>query len=179
MLPLSSTDVRTGHADDLSDIGRPADITRLADLVSGWRLEQFPVTRPAGVARGDRWKLEAGDVVSNAPELARLTLNLAHVHHDAFSQPSGRLVYGGHTIGIALAQVTRTLPDLVTVAGWHGCDHTGPVREGDTLRSEIIVEDVRPLSAHLRSVTLRVVVAVTSGDEETEVLDWRLVALSR
>jgi acyl dehydratase len=179
MLPLSSPDVRTGYADDLSVIGRPVDITRLNDLVSHWHLEQFPATRRPAVATGDRWELEAGDVVSSAPELARLTLNLAHVHHDTFSQPSGRLVYGGHTIGMALAQVTRTLPDLITVAGWHACDHAGPVREGDTLRSEILVEDVRPLSDHLRSVTLRVVVAVASRDDATKVLDWRLVALSR
>ena len=41
-----------------------------------------------------------GDVVSSAPELARLTLNIAATHHD--SRVGGRrLVYGGHTIGLA------------------------------------------------------------------------------
>ncbi len=48
-----------------------------------------------------------------------------------------RLVYGGHTIGLALAQATRLLPNLVTVLGWQSCDHTGPVHEGDTLYSEL------------------------------------------
>ena len=35
-------------------------------------------------------------------------------HHDARRRPGGpRLVYGGHTIGLAAAQLTRALPDLV------------------------------------------------------------------
>ena len=80
-----------------------------------------------------------GDVVSSAPELARLTLNIAATHHD--SRVGGqRLVYGGHTIGLAFAQANRLLPNLVTVLGWQSCDHTGPVREGDTLYSELHVE---------------------------------------
>ena len=56
-----------------------------------------------------------------------------------------RLVYGGHTIGLALAQATRVLPNLVTVLGWESCDHTGPVHEGDTLYSELHVEAATPL----------------------------------
>ena len=51
-------------------------------------------------------------MVSSAPELARLTLNIAMVHHDAAASAGGRLVYGGHTIGIAAAQATRALPNL-------------------------------------------------------------------
>ena len=65
-------------------------------------------------------------------------------------------MYGGHAIGLALAQAARTLPSLVTVAAWHGCDHLGPVHEGDTLRSTISFEQVDPLPdgaglVHLRS----------------------------
>ena len=57
-------------------------------------------------------------------------------------------------------------PSLVTVAAWHGCDHLGPVYEGDTLRSTISVERVDPLPAggalvHLRS---RVRAEVPGGD---------------
>ena len=78
-------------------------------------------------------------MVSSAPELARLSLNIAATHHD--SRVGGqRLVYGGHTIGLALAQASRLLPNLVTVLGWESCDHTGPVHEGDTLYSELHVE---------------------------------------
>ena len=84
------------------------------------------------------------DVVSSAPELARLTLNIAATHHD--SRVGGqRLVYGGHTIGLAFAQATRLLPNIVTVLGWESCDHTGPVHEGDTLYSELHVEGAVPL----------------------------------
>ena len=86
-----------------------------------------------------------GDVVSSAPELARLTLNIAATHHD--SRVGGqRLVYGGHTIGLALAQASRLLPNLVTVLGWESCDHTGPVHEGDTLYSELHVESAEPVA---------------------------------
>jgi acyl dehydratase len=84
----------------------------------------------------------AGDVVSSAPELARLSLNIAAAHHD--SRVGGRrLVYGGHTIGLALGQASRLLPNLVTVLGWEFCDHTGPVHEDDTLSSELHIESSR------------------------------------
>jgi acyl dehydratase len=179
MLPLSSPDVRTGHADDLSTIGGSSDVVRLADVVGDWDVRQHPVPDRTALAPGSTWKVEAGDVVGSAPELARLTLNLAHVHHDRFSQPAGRLVYGGHTIGLALAQVTRTFPDLITIAGWHHCDHSGPVREGDTLTSEITVEGEQPLTADIRSITLRVRVFANTAERVAQVLDWSLVALSR
>jgi acyl dehydratase len=110
----------------------------------------------AELQAGQTWAVPGGDVVSSAPELARLTLNVAMVHHDAQAAGGRRLVYGGHAIGLALAQAARTLPSLVTVAAWHGCDHLGPVHEGDTLRSTISVEQVDPLPGggglvHLRS----------------------------
>jgi acyl dehydratase len=62
----------------------------------------------------------------------------------------------------------------VTVLGWHGCDHLGPVREGDTLRSATEIERLDPWptgggQAHLRS---RV-----TADQDRPVLDWRFVAL--
>ena len=114
-----------------------------------------------------------GDVVSSAPELARLTLNIAATHHD--SRVGGqRLVYGGHTIGLALAQASRLLPNLVTVLGWESCDHTGPVHEGDTLYSELHVESAEAGVLGLRSV----VYASNSGAEpDRPVLDWRFSAL--
>ena len=96
-------------------------------------------------------------MVSGAPELARLSLNVAMAHHDAQAAGGQRLVYGGHAIGLALSQAARSVPSLVTVAAWHGCDHLGPVHEGDTLRSTISVEQVDSLPGggalvHLRSL---------------------------
>jgi acyl dehydratase len=145
MLPLRDRDRQTGHG----------------DLIGGWRLDRF-ARRAAGprlaeLKAGQTWAVPGGDVVSSAPELARLTLNVAMVHHDASAAGGQRLVYGGHAIGLALAQAVRTLPSLVTVAAWHSCDHLGPVYEGDTLRSTIFVERVDPLPGggglvHLRSL---------------------------
>ncbi|OQZ89278.1 acyl dehydratase [Mycobacterium alsense] len=118
------------------------------------------------------------DVVTSAPELARLTLNVAAVHHDARAGGQ-RLVYGGHTIGLALAQASRLLPNLVTVLGWESCDHTGPVREGDTLYSELHVESARPADRGgvlgLRSVVYAV--RETAEAPDRPVLDWRFSAL--
>lgn len=128
---------------------------------------------------GTTWRVDDGDVVTCAPELAWLTLNVAAVHHD--SKRSGenrRLVYGGHTIGIAAAHAARMLRRLVYVMAWHSCEHLGPVGEGDTLVSEIEVELERtePLDgggvlAHLRSR-----VAARREAQAVPVLDWRCVA---
>ncbi|WP_104104756.1 MaoC family dehydratase [Arthrobacter sp. 08Y14] len=180
MLPLKDPSTQTGHADDLSQLGSETVSTGAAAMVEGWDITAFPESAVPYTA-GRSWELEAGDVISSAPELARLTLNLAHVHHDRFRQPSGRLVYGGHTIGIALAQLTRTLPDLVTISGWAGCDHLGPVREGDTVASTITIENVAAMDGGWRALDLRIQVRAR-GAAETEpapVLDWRLTALSR
>jgi acyl dehydratase len=69
------------------------------------------------------------------------------VHHDHRLGGGRRLVYGGHTIGIALAQAYRAVPGLVTALAWKSCDHTGPVREGDTLVSTVTISDIRPARA--------------------------------
>ena len=86
-------------------------------------------------------------------------------------------MYGGHTIGLALAQATRVLPNLVAVLGWESCDHTGPVHEGDTLYSEVHVEAATALQRggggllRLRSLVHAV------GEPDRPVLDWRFTAL--
>src|SRR6201992_2556215 len=127
--------------DDLSAVG--ADATGpAADPTEQWDgaifREQVPGPHfDAGLAGAVLHS--TADVVSSAPELARLTLNIAGVHHDS-RQGGRRLVYGGHTIGLALAQASKLLPNLATVLGWQSCDHTGPVHEGDTLYSELHIE---------------------------------------
>ena len=104
----------------------------------------------------------SADIVSGAPELARLTLNIAATHHD-WRSGGQRLVYGGHTIGLALAQATRLLPNMVTVLGWQSCDHTGPVHESDTLYSELHVEGAVPLPAGRGGVLSCVLSSMRSG----------------
>lgn len=182
MLPLRDQAVRTGHADDLSLLGADPGQDEMNAVASGWDLAGYRNALTgrhfAGVAEGDAFRVAGGDVVSSAPELARLTLNIAKVHHDATTGEQGRLVYGGHTIGIALHQAVRALPDMVTVVGWHGCDHLGPVREGDTLTSTVQVERTEPLArgglVHLRSL---VQARTTADAAPADVLDWRFIAL--
>src|SRR5215469_5678215 len=178
MLPLRDQSAITGHADDLSDVGREAPLASYEALVSGWRLDHFPAAgpRPADLHAGQSFDVAGGDVVSSAPELARLTANIAAVHHDKCAGGGERLVYGGHAIGLALSQAARALPSMVTVSGWHGCDHLAPVREGDTLRSTIMVEQVDYLPdggglVHLRSLVR------ADAPEARDVLDWRYVAI--
>jgi acyl dehydratase len=181
MLPLRDENRQTGYADDLAAVGQPADPQDPARLVSGWRLEDFARQaagpRLAGLRAGQSWAVPGGDVVSAAPELARLTLNVAMAHHDAQSAGGQRLVYGGHTIGLALAQASRSLPSLVTVAAWHACDHLGPVHEGDTLRSTISVEQIDPLPDGGGLVHLRSLVRAEAPDARGE-LGWPAGAIT-
>jgi acyl dehydratase len=177
MLPLRDQERRTGHGDDLAAIGAAPSEEALVSLTSGWDLGAFPA--PAGgiaLEEGTEIEVDGGDVVSSAPELARLTLNVAKVHHDAEAGGDRRLVYGGHTIAVALAQVCRAIPGVVTVAGWDGCDHVGPVHEGDTLRSRVVVGPVRTQPQGGRLVDLRSLVTA-DGAAERAVLDWRFTAV--
>jgi acyl dehydratase len=181
MLPLR--DPRpTGHADHLEGLGIDAAHPTAGDLLGSWDTSVLAARMSGDLpAAGDIVEVVGGDVVSSAPELARLTLNVARVHHDAHAGGGRRLVYGGHTIGIALAQVCRALPAVVTVLRWEGCDHVGPVHEGDTLRSEVEVVATRPLIGHagLAEVDLRSRVTADGGgpEEARPVLDWRFTAL--
>jgi acyl dehydratase len=182
MLPLADPDGETGAADDLDAFSAELDPASLDAAIAGWRLDAYRAAvggrRFEDLAEGDTWTIQGGDVVSSAPELARLTLNVATAHHDA-TVNGRRLVYGGHTIGIAASQLTRILPDLVTIVAWHGCDHLAPVLEGDTLTSEVELERCQPLPGgaglvHLRS---RVHAHREAEGEPHAVLDWRLVGV--
>lgn len=187
MLPLRDPDGATGCADDLAAVGAgEVDVAELAVTFAGWRLdvlrEAVPGPAFAELEAGTTWIVSSGDVVSSAPELARMSLNVAAAHHDAAGNAAGRrLVYGGHTIGLAAAQATRSLPQLATIVAWHGCDHVAPVFEGDTLTSRIELERTDPLLGdggggfvHLRS---RVHARRADGTDGGEVLDWRFVGL--
>jgi acyl dehydratase len=176
MLPLRGIH-ETGRDDDLDVIGSDRESVDPLTSVAGWDLAALRSHGPrTPLEAGATFEVVGGDVVSSAPELARLTLNVARVHHDASAAGGRRLVYGGHTIGIAVSQVTRALPGLVTVLGWQGCDHTGPVHEGDTLASVVEVVDVEP-GEHASVVRLRVLVRTV--EDERPVLDWRFTALVR
>jgi len=178
MLPCSPGAGDTGHHDDLSQIG--AGPLPESDPTRHWDADSFRRRIP-----GSHFYPEivgsvlrsTGDVVSSAPELARITLNIAAVHHD--SRTIGRrLVYGGHTIGLALAQASRLLPNLATVLGWQSCDHTGPVYEGDTLYSDLHIEAAEELPGDRGCVlSLRSLVYAAGDGDDRPVLDWHWRAL--
>lgn len=180
MLPARQAEV--SGARGTTDLPR-SELTAMqtAAAVESWNLEAYrkAVQGPhfddlhAGMAH----RLAGGDVVSSAPELARLTMNLATIHHDS-TQSGRRLVYGGHTIGLASAQLTRVFPSLVTILGWHDCDHLGPVHEGDTLHCEVTVERCEALPGGGGLVHLRSLVQATDlAGKVSDVLDWRLLGL--
>lgn len=181
MLPISDLDASQPHADDLSQF--PADLPadQLTACLDGLNLEAYRTEVPgahfADLSVPTTWKVDGGDSVTGATELARLSLNIAKAHTDPGSHHSGkRLVYGGHTIGIAAAQITKTLPNLVTIIGWHHCNHLAPVFEGDVLRSTITLDDSEALPGGGGLVTLQCNVDAQRADGAVDaVLDWRLV----
>jgi acyl dehydratase len=189
MLPCHDRRADTGHADSFDAIPAELDMDAVrAAVPDDWRLDVFHDRLPgphfAEVVAGATYVVEGRDTVTGAPEIARLTLNVAGAHTDAgASTYDRRLVYGGHTISIASAQLTRAFPNLVTLLAWRSCDHTAPVFEEDVLRSEITVagtERMSPTSGlvdlHVRVWAERGVNAPTPTVEE-QVLDWHVLAL--
>ena len=185
MLPMRSDAGRPGHVDELEPVSAELDSGQLRASIEGWDLDAYRELVPGGHAGvlsvGSRYVIESGDTVTCATELVRLTLNVAAAHNDPAASGHDRcLVYGGHTIGIALSHITRALPDLVTVVGWRSCDHLAPVFEGDVLHSVVTVESVEHDERAAGSlVGLRVLTAADRGDEGARepVLDWRLIGV--
>ena len=128
-------------------------------------------------------EVEARDTVTLAPELVRLTLNMAMTHTDASRSVYGkRLVYGGHTIAMAAAQLSRALPSMVTILGWFKCDHVAPVFEQDILRSIVTLEETVADARGAVGIVNVQTFADRGGEapqagENIKVLDWRLAAL--
>ncbi len=175
MLPLRDPDRETGCADDLSAIRQELDPAAVSAAVPrDWRLDRLRQATPpphhGDLAPGQTFLVDAGETVTGATELCRATLNIAQAHTDATgSLYDRRLVYGGHTIGIAAAHAARAIPAMATIVAWQSCDHTGPVFEGDVLRTELQVEGTGPGNlARLRALV---------RSQDGPVLDWRFVAV--
>ncbi len=181
MLPIGDVEASKPHADDLDQF--PADLPddALHATLDGLDLAAYRAAVPgshfADLRTPATWIVDGGDSVTAATELARLSLNIAKAHTDPGSHHSGkRLVYGGHTIGVAAAQLTKALPNLVTIIGWHHCNHLGPVFEGDVLRSTVRLDGTEPLPDGGGLVTLGIEVSAQRADgAQDAVLDWRLV----
>jgi 2-methylfumaryl-CoA hydratase len=187
MIPLRDAGLQTGHADRFDDIPAELDMDRVRSAVPvDWTYdalyERAPTSRFAALEVGQVYEIEGRDTVTAAPELVRLTLNVAETHVDATAGAHGRrLVYGGHTISMAAAQMTRALPGVVTIAAWRECNHTAPVFEGDRLSTVLTIEGKHALenAGGAGLVDLRALVQAErdGGDGGQPVLDWRLLAV--
>ncbi|MGA1423337.1 MAG: MaoC family dehydratase [Steroidobacteraceae bacterium] len=185
MIPCRNPAATTGHADDLEQIGNAttqADV--IAALPRGWNLkptESWLGWRHDTINVGDQVIVEARDTVTSAPELVRLSLNMAMAHTDsAVSYLGERLVFGGHIIFTCFAQITRALPNLLTLIAWENCDHLAPVIEGDRLRTTFYILDrisVTDGGALLR-IAAKCHAARGTPETETTVLDWTFWAWS-
>lgn len=184
MISCRDPDADTGLKSDFSMMPEEISGEDLLASVPDWRISAM--TKAVGgrcYETGQVIEVEARDTVTSAPEMVRMTLNLAMTHTDATkSVYNRRLVYGGHTISLAAAQLSRVMPDLVTILAWFNCDHVAPVFENDILGSVVTIEDISELDqGRLARLTIEVFAergadAPESG-ENIKVLDWRLAAL--
>ena len=149
MIPLRDPSARPATPMTSRDIPQtldPAKVTPHYPPAGGLTAcaPRYPVRTTSELEPGQTFVVEAGETVTGAPELARLTLNVATAHTDATGSTHGRrLVYGGHTISVAAAHATRAIPAIATIVAWHGCEHLGPVFEGDVLRTELTRRGLR------------------------------------
>lgn len=186
MIPCRDPQASTGHDDDLGAIGREIIAKDIDEAVPrNWDLAPLAADvtglKPRRFAAGDEVSIVPRDTITCAPELVRLTLNIAYTHVDATkSYLDRRLVYGGHTISLVLGQLTRALPSMITVIAWAGCDHTGPVIEEDLIGTKFRVLNVRPAPGGGELLDLHVFATAARPDPESgefvehDVLDWRL-----
>jgi 2-methylfumaryl-CoA hydratase len=194
MIPLRDPKGDTGREDSFDDIPSDLDSDQVqAAVPREWRLDVFRdrVTGGRGhfadVVLDTSYRVEGRDTVTAAPELARLTLNVASTHTDVGASAFPRRpVSGGHTISMAGAQIVRALPNLVTVLAWPSCELVAPVFEGDILRTEVRVDGAYTIGEESGLVDLRARVFAERGGErdggdddagEEQVLDWRLIGL--
>jgi len=176
MLPQAQHESAPGHDDDLGSDGE-LDLASYASLVPDhWNFEPLGAPSPWGI--GETIADPMRDMIDGATGMVRLTHNLAMVHRDVERSPyPERLVYGGHVVGLAQASLTRVLPGMATVVGWHGCDHTGPAFEGDLLSFQHTLLDVTPAGGG-RALAIRVEGFAHRGDDEPKILDWTLIAVA-
>ena len=193
MVACRDSNAATGHADDFDAIPSIIADAALDGAVPNWKLDRYRA-RIAGnhfdsLRANVAYAVESRDSVTSAPEMARMTLNLAMTHFDGDASVYGeRLIFGGHTIALAAAAAVRALPEMVTILTWRACDHLAPAFEGDMLETRLEVTGLRPLKSGGGLADLRAVVTAEHGaagqralnvgaGTKVAVLDWRFVAL--
>lgn len=176
MIPCKDPNADTGHQDSFDMMPEVISDQQLQAAIPEWQYQNLPRAELPEV--GEATKLEFRDSVTLAPELVRLTQNLAMTHTDASRSVYGkRLVYGGHTISMAAAQLSRGIPNLISILGWYHCNHVAPVFEEDILETTFEIEDCRPIKG-ANMIKLKVAVDALREGESMNVLDWSLAALA-
>ena len=187
MLPCRDDGSEKDVSDDVDAYRRePSSDDFLAVSPTAWKLGKMrdccrgPLFDEIEV--GQTFVIDARDTVTDASLLVRSTLNMAWTHLDAAaSHLDSRLVYGGHTISMACAQVSRALPGIATILGWLSCDHLAPVIEGDVLQTQVTVVDKMLTSTGDGICTLHAETFADRNDggdhATTKVLDWRFSVL--
>ena len=190
MIPCQDPKADTGRNDNFDQMPEDISDSSLVSYIPEWDYDHF---RDALTGKhfvdyrsGDIFEIETGDTVTLAPELVRMTLNMAMTHTDADRSVYGkRLVFGGHTISMAAAHVSHAFPNIITILAWYKCDHVAPVFEFDILNTVVHVEEVLPADS-FGLAKIHVEVFATRGPEAPEssggganikVLDWNLAAL--
>lgn len=187
MIPCRDEKADTGHADDFSVMPEEIADETLAGVVPDWDFNlarnQLPGRHGADYSAGEVIAVEAADTVTLAPELVRMTLNMAMTHTDSRRSVYGtRLVFGGHTIAMAAAHLSRAMPNLLSILAWYRCDHTAPVFEEDILETRVTVREVLPAKdGHIAKLNIEVFAHrgpnAPEAGEGIRVLDWDLAAL--
>ena len=188
MLPCRNGGEESAHDDNIdAHRGEPTSDELRVVCPDNWDLgalhEQSHGRKFADICAGDEFLINARDTVTQATSLVRATSNMAWTHLDAGASHTGRrLVYGGHTISMACAQVSRALPGMATIVGWQSCDHLAPVFDGDVLQTRVSVLEAVPIKrgGGLCLLHAETTASRTGGNAESvsNVLDWRFTVLT-
>lgn len=183
MIPCRDPGADTGKSDSFDVMPEEISIDALKAVVPDWNLAPLVAGGRDPILPGVPVDVEARDTVTLAPELVRMTLNMAMTHTDAArSVYRKRLVYGGHTIAMAAAHISRAIPGMATILGWFKCDHVAPVFEQDILRTAVVLQERVAVPGGAIGIVHVETFADRGGEapepgENIKVLDWRLAVL--
>ena len=167
-----------GYNDDLGEKPKLEIETYIDESLMAWNLEHLP--NPSEIKMDEVVNDPMRDIVTPPSSLIRLTHNVAAVHRDAETSPYDKpLVYGGHTVALAQASLSRVFTGIASIVGWHTCDHVGPVFEDDLLSFQHSpLQEVSKGNGRFVAVQVKAF-AHRNNAEPAEVLDWTPVLFMR
>ncbi|MGR8947549.1 MAG: MaoC family dehydratase [Gammaproteobacteria bacterium] len=183
MIPTRDPDADTGRADNFDWISTDLSEQELVSAMPAhWDISalqsRYTGLAPLTLLESNHYEIAGKDTVTAAPELVRLTLNIAYAHSDATRSYLGkRLVYGGHTIALAHQALTRAFPAMLGIIAWQACDHLGPVLEEDIIATSFSISNIRDYGDRGKLYALAVKCTATrqsdDGLQTADVLAWQ------